>query len=44
MNSKLKAKCIKGTRTNSEKCITQNQETKITTKGVQGIDNILGKT
>jgi len=43
MNSILKRKCIKGSRTNSENCTTQNQETKITTKGPQIIDNIVGR-
>ena len=44
MNSKQKIKCTKDQESNSEKCITQKQETKITIKGTQGIDNILGKT
>ena len=43
MNSILKRKCIKGSRTNSENCNTENQETKITTKGLQRIDNIVGR-
>jgi len=44
MNSILKRKCVKDQESNTENCITPNQETKITIKGLQGIDNIFGKT
>jgi len=44
MNSILKRKCIKGSRNKHRKLHHQNQETKITTKGPQRIDKILGKT
>jgi len=44
MNSILKIKCTKDQESSSENCITPKQETKITIKGTQGIDNILGKT
>jgi len=45
MNSILKRKCIKGSRSKHRKLfLTQNQVTKITTKGLQRSDDILGKT
>jgi len=45
MNSILKRKCTKGSRNKHIKLfLTQNQETKITTKGLQRIADILGKT
>jgi len=45
MNSKLKGKFIKGTRNKLRKLhYTNARNKKITTKGTQGIDNILGKT
>jgi len=45
MNSILKRKCNKGSRIKHRKLfLTQNQETKIATKGPQRIDNILGET
>jgi len=44
MNSMLKRKMHKGSRINTENCITQKQETKITIKELLRIDDILGKT
>ena len=45
MNSILKRKCTKGSRNKHIKLyLTQNQETKITTKGPHRIDNIFGET
>ena len=45
MNSRLKRKCTKGSRNKHIKLyLTQNQETKITAKGPQRIDNIFGET
>ena len=44
MNSILKRKCIKWSGNKFIKLyLTQNQETKITTKGLQRIDNIVGR-
>ena len=44
MNSILKRKCTKDQESNTENCITQKQETKITIKELQRSDDILGKT
>ena len=44
MNSKLKGKCIRGTRNKLKIALHKSKKQKITTKGIQGIDNILGKT
>jgi len=44
MNSKQKIKCTKDQESNSEKCITQKQETKMTIKELQRSNDILGKT
>jgi len=43
MNSILKRKCTKGT-INKLRKLHYARNKKITTKGTQGIDNILGKT